>query len=398
MSALWRRRRGARPGTTRARDVAIYSPDSAYFFEGDEAAAESLMGISGGGAELQMVLVARGLIANGIRVALIVFPVRGGRAPGGQGPDLIERAAYAGNRSRTGEIAESIHIWRAMRDADAAVYVFRGSGPQLFVAAVFCRLHRRKLIFSAANDLDFDFARPDRTRSNLAPYQAALRRVDLVIVQREEQLELARGRGLDPLELIPSVAETAGPSRAEPEAFLWIGRVVDYKRPLEFVKLAESLPNIPFRMIYFSSDETRPELAEELQAAGEKLENLELLGRMPRGEVLDQVARAVALISTSEAEGMPNVFLESWARGVPVISLQYDPDRKISSLGLGLVAGGSAERLGCATASLWRNSSRRTELGANAREYVRSAHSPEVIARRWAEVIRELLRESAQAE
>jgi glycosyltransferase involved in cell wall biosynthesis len=369
-------------------DLAIYVPFAGLFFEG----SDSKLGRTGGGAELQMTLLAEGLMERGIRVALIVRPLRDRRGSS-PGPELVERATYAGDRPVAGKLAEASHIWRALSAADARAYLFRGSGPQLMVGAAFCGVHRRKLVFSAANDLDFDFERPDRSRFSLAAYRTALRRVDRVIVQREQQLQLARGVGIGPLTMIPSIAEPARPSGAEPEAFLWIGRLVDYKRPLEYVKLAESLPEVPFRMVYFASDETRPGLLAELDQAGERLDNLELLGELPRGEVLDLIARAVALVSTSQAEGMPNVFLEAWSRAVPVISLDYDPDGKIASHGLGSVAGGSAERMREAAASLRSDGSLRAELGERGRQYVRSAHSPEAVVDRWTAAIRELLGE-----
>ena len=339
-----------------------------------------------------MTLLGEGLVERGISVALIVLPLRDRRETS-TGPELVERREYAGGRPVVGKLAEAKHIWDALSAADARAYLFRGSGPQLVVGAAFCRLRRRKLIFSAANDLDFDVGRPDRSRFSLAAYRAALRRVDRVIVQREQQLKLAEEVGIGPLTMIPSIAEPAEPSGAKPEAFLWIGRLVDYKRPLEYVRLAESLPEVPFRMVYFPSDETRPGLITELDEAGERLDNLDLLGELPRGEVVDLISRATALVSISQAEGMPNVFLEAWSRAVPVISLDYDPDGKIQSLGLGSVAGGSEERLREAVASIWNDGSLREQLGEHGREYVRSVHSPQAVADRWADVIRELLDE-----
>jgi glycosyltransferase involved in cell wall biosynthesis len=35
---------------------------------------------------------------------------------------------------------------------------------------------------------------------------------------------------------------------------------------------------------------------------------------------------AVALVSTSSHEGMPNTFVEAWGHGVPVLTLSFDSD------------------------------------------------------------------------
>jgi glycosyltransferase involved in cell wall biosynthesis len=378
------------------RDVAIYSPSSAVFFGGagmfttDEG--ELVMGSTGvskgGGAELQMSLLARGLSAEGLRTGIILWPVAGPPRTGPSEPDLVERPLYAGAGARA-KVLEARYIFRAMRDADAGAYIFRGGGPQLMVGMAFCRLYRRKLIFSAASDLDFDFSRPDRTRAHLIAYRAALRGADEIIVQRSQQGDLARADGLSPIELIPSFAEPAEPSSSDPEAFLWIGRLVDYKRPMEYVRLAQSLPEARFRMVWFPTNETRPELINELRQAGERLPNLELTGQIPRTELLEEIARSYAVVSTSRAEGMPNTFLEAWARAVPVISLDFDPDERIAGQGLGLVAH-SSEALRAAASRVWSDPAARAEMGDRARRHVTEVHSPTAVSRQWAKVLRAL--------
>jgi glycosyltransferase involved in cell wall biosynthesis len=379
------------------RDVAIYSPAASVFFGGAGLVANEAgdlvagaQGVAqGGGAELQMSLLARGLSAEGLATGIILWPVPHRREADGQEPHLIERPAYSGAGARA-KAQEARYIWRAMREADARAYLFRGGGPQLTVGQAFCRLHRRRLVFSAASDLDFDFDRPDRTRANLVAYRAALRGVDLIVVQRSEQGDLARDAGLSPVELIPSFAEPAESSSADPEAFLWIGRLVDYKRPMEYVRLAEALPEAQFRMVWFATTETRPDLISELQAAGDRLPNLELTGQVPRAELLDLIARSYAVISTSRAEGMPNTFLEAWSRGVPVVSLDFDPDGRITERGLGLVAHSPGE-LREAASRVSKDATLRTEMGRRAREHVAAVHSPAAVSEKWASVLRRVL-------
>lgn len=381
----------------RKHDVAIYSPSSAVFFGGAGLVANEegelvvgSQGVSkGGGRELQMSLLARGLAAEGLRTAIILWPVVGPHRDVGSGPDLVERPRYAGTGAKA-KALEARHIFRAMRDADAGAYIFRGGGPQLMVGWAFCRLYRRRLIFSAASDLDFDFSRPDRTRFSLIAYRAALRGADSIVVQRSQQADLARDDGLDPVELIPSFAEPAEPSSAEPEAFLWIGRLVDYKRPMEYVRLAESLPDVPFRMVWFATNETRPDLIAELRAADNRLPNLELAGQVPRAELMDLMARSYAVVSTSRAEGMPNTFLEAWARGIPVISLDFDPDGRIAEEGLGIVAH-TLEELAGAVSKILDDSPARAEMGQRGREHVTAVHSPAAVSERWAAEIRRTL-------
>jgi glycosyltransferase involved in cell wall biosynthesis len=379
------------------RDVAIYSPSSAVFFGGPGLVANEAGDLElgekgvpkGGGAELQMSLLARGLSAEGLRTAIILWPIGGSPPTGESGPDLVERPVYAGTGAKA-KALEARYIFRAMRDADARAYVFRGGGPKLMVGWAFCLIHRRRLIFSAASDLDFDFSRPDRTRANLVAYRAALRGAESIVVQRSQQRDLAREAGLGPTELIPSFAEPVEPSSSQPDAFLWIGRLVDYKRPMEYLRLAESLPGVRFRMVWFATNETRPELIAELRAAADRLPNLELAGQVPRGELLDLMAHSYAVVSTSRAEGMPNTFLEAWSRGIPVVSLDFDPDGRIADQGLGLVAH-TPEELREAATRIAEDSSARAEMGRRAREHVAAVHSPAAVSQQWAAVLRRAL-------
>ena len=383
----WRsfRRAGTAPETARY-DVAVYSPASSIYFEAGGVTGEAHPH-QGGGAELQMALLALGLAAKGFRVALITYPIHRLRSIRQPLPDLIKRASYGGDRPLIGKLAEMVNVWRALSRVDAGAYIFRSGGPRLLAAALFTRLHRRKLVFSAANDLDFEFDRADQPLWSRLLARIWLRGVDLVVTQRREQLELAKRIGVAPLALVPSFAETVEATPDGGDAMLWVGRIVDYKRPVAFLELAEALPELNFRMAYIAIDS---ELTQRVEGIGARIDNLELLGGLPRPRLLEELDRTKALVSTSAKEGMPNVFLEAWARGIPVISLDYDPDGRIAADEMGLVAGGSMDRLREETETLWRDSGLRDELGGNGRAYVRRVHSPEAVAEQWAELIRGL--------
>jgi glycosyltransferase involved in cell wall biosynthesis len=190
--------------------------------------------------------------------------------------------------------------------------------------------------------------------------------------------------------VIPSFAEAA-PCSNGGRYFLWVDRLVEYKLPDRYVELAEALPDARFRMIASQMSETPPGMVERIEAAAERLPNLELLPPRPRSELMDDIQQAVALVKTSRVEGMPNGFLEAWARGVPVLSLNVDPDAKIASNDIGVAAEGSMERLIEAAASLWRDPELRTATGERARRFVQEVHSPEAVADRWVALLDELI-------
>jgi glycosyltransferase involved in cell wall biosynthesis len=365
-------------------DVAIYSPFASGYY--DRAAPQ------GGGAELQMTMLARELATRGWRTAHIVFPVADPVELAAPAPELSEREPYHGNDAGPAALKEAAAIWRALRRADARVYVVRGSAVYVAVVAAFCRAHRRRLVFSVANDFDLVPEPIHDSPRKHGLYVRALRRADAVIVQSTHQVELARKmlRPEQRLEFVPSFSDASGEPAAEPEAFLWVSRVVPHKQPLEFVRLARELPEARFVMVANEDVGEYEDLQRQIHTGAAELPNLELLGTLRREQVLARIERAVAIVSTSLWEGMPNVFLEAWGRSVPALSLAFDPDGLIAERDLGVAADGSWEAFVAGARTLWEDPARRAELGRNAKGYLLERHAPAAVCARWEAVLREL--------
>jgi len=358
-------------------DVAIYSPLAAGLFDRATQRAS-------GGAELQTALLAAELARRGLRVALVVFPVREPIPPDQPGLTILQRAPHAG-RGTAAQAREAANMWRAMQRADAAVYVVRTGTPAVGLAAAFCAGRRRAFVFSSAGTNDFTFEDFADTPRRLRLYQTGVRAADAVVVQTIEQVELARAAFPDVRRVveIPSFVEPPGSDTVEPEAFVWIARLVPHKRPFEYVELARELPDARFRMVAVPGADTPPSMPAELRAATASVPNLELLEPLPHSETARLIGRAVASVSTSEYEGMPNVFLEAWARGVPALSLRVDPDGRIAEHGLGVAAGGSWDAFVAGACELWDQRRQRTLLSERTRHYIDRFHSRESVGRRW---------------
>jgi glycosyltransferase involved in cell wall biosynthesis len=376
-------RRGPSRRGRRAHDVAVYAPSGSLYY----GPKRDYMG----GAEVQATMIAHALKAKGLRVAHVVYPVPEPRRVDASSPTLVERSDWQGSR-RLGQLAESGAIWRGLQRADAEAYIVRGSGGHVIPASMFCRARGRQFVFSSSSELDFDFKRPDRNPRLLQIYKASLRLAARLALQTERQRELAL-RALphtDPV-VIPSFAEPAPGANSAGEYFLWADRLVEYKLPDRYVELAEALPEARFRMVASVMSETPPGMPERIKAAAERLPNLELLPPRPRSELCEEMRHAVAVVKTSRVEGMPNAFLEAWARGVPVLSLHVDPDAKIANNNIGVAADASMERLIEAAASLWRDPALRTAMGERARRFIQDVHSPEAVADRWVALLEELI-------
>ena len=361
--------------------LAIYVPRSTGMYERAPRRV--------GGAERQMVLLARALAARGVPVAHIVFaPTAPAVDP--RGPALVTRAPYEGERP-VGKLKEAWHVWRALRAADSDAYLLRGASPAVSVAALYCRLRRRRLIFSSANDLDFTLERMADRRVQRALYRWALRSASAIVVQSRRQAELAQRLG--GVRRVERIASFGDPTPEEqtpvaPEAFLWIGRLIDYKEPLRYLELARELPEARFWMIGIANESL--DYAERVRAAAAGVPNVEMLDQRPHGDTMELMRRAIALVSTSTREGMPNVFLEAWARGIPVLSLSFDPDDVMREQQIGIATDGDFGRFVDAARRLLQGETGRAELASRAREHIMRTHDPEAVGRQWLALVEEL--------
>lgn len=356
------------------REVVFFAP-----YAGPLLAAQMSAAAGGftGGAETQLFLLARELQRRGRRVALAVFDTPQGLPAVVDGLEIIRlRTPARDNRGRLG-LALAL-----LRHLDAEVLVQRAAGSYTGLVGLAARARRRRFVYSSASDFDFDqdFLEEDPTAQRLFPI--GVRCANVIVVQTETQAELCRSRWKRPSTVIRSLADPAPLRASHPDAFLWIGRLAPYKRPDAFAELAARLPAAHFWMVGAPSD-LDPGLYERVRVAAEGQPNLELLATRSRDELAALVERAVAVVSTSVAEGMPNVFLEGWARGVPALALAHDPDGIVQRHGLGWFAGGSTQRLVELAAAAWETRGDQAAVSTRCRNYVAAEHSSNQIAALW---------------
>jgi glycosyltransferase involved in cell wall biosynthesis len=150
--------------------------------------------------------------------------------------------------------------------------------------------------------------------------------VDRVIAQNSFQLESCRRNHQRDAVVIPSCYAPPPHARRatlEHDCVLWVGTVHDYKRPHWFLDIAERLPERRFVMIGGPStggEQRTPGYFESVRRRAASLPNVEFTGFLPLDEVERWFDRARLLVLTSVYEGMPNVFLQAWARGVPTVA------------------------------------------------------------------------------
>lgn len=365
-------------------DVAVVAPFAGSLYG---------IGASSGGAEVQSLHIVRALAARGLAVRHVVA------APGGEtlpetGPEVI----WMSPEYFSGGLARRRALVAAVRSANARVYIQRSASFETGIVGAVARAGRRRFVFSSSSIVDFMLDPHTRetagagleSRLALQQYRLGLRLANAVVVQTEEQRDLARNRfGRDAI-VIRSFGQPSPPGAPRlRRGFLWIGAFAEVKDPLSYVTLARLVPEAMFTMI--GAERTGAErLAAEVRAAAKETANLRLVETPGRAAVLDAYESALAVVSTSRFEGFPNTFLEAWARGTPVLSLRVDPDGIVEQHRLGAVGHGSLEALAVAARSLTEappDEARSAEL----RRYVSEHHDSAVVGERWAQVVEGLL-------
>ena len=339
-----------------------------------------------GGAEVQQAILARLLARSGYRVSMICCDY------GQPSPVSVDGiTVHKAFRPDDGvPVLRFLHprlssMWRAMREVDADVYYQRSSAVWTGVVSAFCRWHGKRSIYAGASDRDFvvgeeqiKFAR-DRWI-----YRRGLATVDAIVAQNRLQVETCRRHHGREAVLIQSCYELPKNRIIERnDRVLWVGTIHDQKRPEILLEIARRLPHRRFVMVGGPSpkgERFQPGYYEGIRDQAARLPNVEFTGFLPLAEVEPWFDRARVLVSTSLFEGMPNVFLQAWARGVPIVS----------SVDVGVPVNRLYREVDEAVQhieALFEDDAQWAEASSRAQEYFRATHSPERVVRQYGELI-----------
>lgn len=270
-------------------------------------------------------------------------------------------------------------FWRRLRPNVVCCF---GNNSQSAEVIADCRRTGIPTVLCIASDKDLS---PDYRPRNREPNHYgmpkwkgyyALRNADCVVVQSDAQLKaLWEHFGRDgvlirnPVHVSPEDPRRWF-SRMQREFVLWIGRSDEFvKRPLLFLDLARSCPQLPFLMIVSRTDDNAF-LA--LKAACP--ENLRILEHVPPAEIWDYLSRARVFVNTSKFEGFPNTFLQCAVMGTPIVSMEVDPDGFLAKHGCGVLAEGSVTALRQAVLKLWSDDRQADALAIACHNYVLKHH------------------------
>lgn len=216
-------------------------------------------------------------------------------------------------------------------------------------------------------------------------HEWGLRRSDIIFVQHQGQRAYLPPSWQTRTHFLPGIVPLPVTYRPHPErngTVAWVAVIRPPKRPDLLVEIARRLPEVrfvvcgaPSRGWWWDGKDI-----ESILTQLRSLPNVDYRGHVDPEQTLKVIENASLLLSTSDGEGLPSVFLEAWAAGTPVVSIQIDPDHKIRDGKLGVLAG-TVDGAVDAVRSLMTVTKQRQDMGMRGRRHVEEVHSPDAAVR-----------------
>ena len=354
-----------------------------------------------GGEEVQHTLLARALTVRGYDVSMIVLDF--GQADGAAWEGITTYKAY---RSEDGlPVMRFFHprwtgVWSALKRADADIYYLSCASLRVGLSALFSRMHRRKLVFRIASDMDceprkllieYNYWRDRRI------YEYGLRHADAILAQSLHQQDtMKRNYGLSSTLASMLVDQPRDISAFEQRTIpvLWVSNIRQLKRPDLVLDFAAGAADTAVHMIGGRIADSQALFDETVRRAS-GLPNVTFHGQIPYHEVNDYFANALVFMNTSDIEGFPNSYLQAWSRGTPVIAF-FDPDGLIAREGLG-VAVRNMEEMRQAVKELISNRERWLAASERCVAFMRREYGDDRILAPYLETFRRLGRQRVRA-
>jgi len=346
--------------------------------------ADALLGNTYGGGELQIALLAKSLAGRGHEVVVVDLDITE-EFTTQEGIKVVPVIGYnkgiKGLRTITHRLPALYSTFVKVRPD---IFYCRIREYRHLIVYLVAKKVKAKFILGLASDLDIlsirkrwkhfyssnvrDFWGIFNGLAGEIVYPFLLRRADLVLVQHKGQMEILREKGI-PSQVFHNVISLNGLNNTSPDnhnEFVYVGSIDKRKGFADFYNLVTKTPEFKYKVIGRVRDRTGNILYEKLK----KFSNVTLAGKLSHEDTIREIEGSKALVSTSPMEGFPNIFIEAWSTGVPVLSLFVDPGGVIVREKLGYVADGDLNKL----VDSIRVVAKTEEFSLRAKEYVKRTH------------------------
>jgi len=336
-----------------------------------------------GGSELTLVLIGRELAKRSFQISFITNDEKSEK----KNIDDITIIKNFSQSKNFSFLKNAFRFWKSLKKANADIY-FQGTG-SAGIIPLFCIIHRKKYVKWIMSDSNLLFERFRGAHPLLKKISVYIdiKLAHNIIVQNLFQKELIEKKFKKNCVLIKNpiiIPDNIKDRENKKNYILWVSTIRPVKQPEIYLKIAKLLPKLKFLMIGGESKEK--ELYTQIEKEANTISNLEFLGFVPHHKIQKYYQEASIFINTSQIEGFPNTFLESWINGTPVISLNVDPDEIICKDKLGFHSK-TLEQLILDINNLFFDDNLRKEIGMNAKKYVEENHDLKKITSEFEKLI-----------
>ncbi len=321
---------------------------------------EAVKGRTIGGGELQIALIAKALASAGHDV-VVIDP---GAAEPYVSPEGVKVINVPGWNSGLRGLRAITHripaLYKLMVKQKADFYYVRMRIYMHLIPYLAAKKVKGKFVVGLASDIDTMSLRDKykyeyKANFNLFRYltiwlpndimfKYLVKRADFVLRQhsgQEIRWKKLKGKAV----IFPNIIDSRDFPYIENPArdyFIYVGSVTMMKGAESLCSILKSHSSpLPLIVVGQPNDVSATPVFNEMKKIG----NGAVRGRMNHDETMKLIANAKALINTSKFEGFPNVFLEAWAMGVPVLSLRVNPGNIFNQYDLGTCFDNDLEKM-----------------------------------------------------
>lgn len=202
-----------------------------------------------------------------------------------------------------------------------------------------------------------------------------------VICQNKEQYEALQNFKIKRLKTIYNIQRTNVKPLCTDKGhnLVWIAKFEQAKQPELFIDFAERFKNKNVTFTMFSSKMPKTEKNRKLLERILNNSQITLIEGKDNEYINDYLCnKASLLINTSVSEGISNTFIQAWMRGVPVVSLNSNPDNWFDNYMIGGYCKGDVNRMDVLVANIIFGDKYK-DYAKNCIEFAEKHFSPEVV-------------------
>jgi glycosyltransferase involved in cell wall biosynthesis len=265
-----------------------------------------------------------------------------------------------------------------LKESNAQFYVVFGISGLNKRVVEFCKNENKKLVLFFASDEELNLTPSNFLGINTELINYFIANSFLIFCQNQFQQtqlnHLFNKKGhllLNPIEVNTNFQDK---SEDRDKKIVWIGKSNDVKNPNLFISIVKLNPSKKFIMLCSLSDNDL-----HLKIKSEIHENLKFIENASIDEVDTILKSCHILISTSQKEGFPNVFLQAGKYSIPVISSEINPNGYVTDFECGIITSNQVDDINKSLQIIYNDNTLFKKLAINHYNYVKNFHCKELI-------------------